>query len=132
MSRRESESIREEERRPESRVPEREEEVLWEGKPALIAGIDSQTIKYRLTNRQLEVIHSGISKKVERIALGDVESVTVYQGLTEQTAGAGDVIVNVRGGARLVLEDLYHFERVRDIIQEAVSEQAQPAALPMN
>lgn len=104
------------------------EEVLWEGKPAIIAGIDWRTTKYRLTRRQLQISHSGLrKKKTERIPLTDVESVSVAQGLTEQSAGVGDVVVNVRGGDQFILEDVYHFQRVKDMIQEAASEQAWPA-----
>lgn len=119
MPERGPEAVREREQRPEG-----EEEVLWEGRPSIVAGIDSRTTRYRITNRRIQVIHSGLRSRTEEIPLSQVQGVTVYQSLTDQTAGVGDVIVSIGGGEKVILEELHEYQQVAEIIRQAVREQA--------
>lgn len=120
MPERGPEAIREREKRAEG-----EEEILWEGRPSIVAGIDSRTTRYRITNRRLQVIHSGLRSRTEEIPLSQVQGVTVYQSLTDQTAGVGDVIVSTAGGEKVVLEELHEYQRVAELIRQAVREQTE-------
>lgn len=101
-----------------------EEEMLWQGRPHDVTGIKARTTEYRVTTQRVQIRHTGITAKVTDIDLRTVQDVTIHQSLRQRPFGVGDVIVAVSGPtAKVVLEDLEHYEQVRDIIRRAAREQ---------
>ena len=97
------------------------EQVLWEGKPHVKAGIKSQTLTYKVTSERVQVVHSGISRKVEEIELARLKDVKVDQSLAQRALKLGNVVLisSDPSSPVLTLEEVAEPESVKEIIRTA-------------
>jgi hypothetical protein len=103
-----------------------EEQVLWSGRPVL-AGMESFSVLYELTNQRLR-IHKGIvGRRVDDLELVRIMDIRLEQDLINRAAKSGDLILSTSDADTPIvrLNNVHDPDKVLDLIRRAVREEQQ-------
>lgn len=97
-------------------VDDKDEELLWQGRPFL-----SLVERYMVTSERLKLISGLLSRGVENFELIRVQDIDYKQGLHERMLGIGDITIQGQDASKpkIVLRNISNPEEVYEILRRA-------------